>query len=79
MKDFSVRGASNLTEIMARVPESILKPSTDPDEIDLSIAENGVIRREVLDVMKFSVEKRLQAHVRSVRTFSLGRADASGS
>lgn len=79
MKGFSARGASNLIEVMTRVPESILKPSSNPDEINLSNAENWVVRNEVLDVLKSAVEKRLQAHVRGFRSPSLGCAAASGS
>ena len=75
MDGFSTRGASNLIEIMARIPESILSPSSNTDEINLSTAENWVIRNEVLDILKSSFEKGLQAHVRWFRTSSLGRAD----
>ncbi|CAD6594220.1 MAG: hypothetical protein ASARMPREDX12_008481 [Alectoria sarmentosa] len=62
MDGFSTRGASNLIEIMARIPESILSPSSNTDEINLSTAENWVIRNEVLDILKSSFEKGLQAH-----------------
>lgn len=73
MDGFSDRGALNLMEIMAKVPESLLKPSSNPDEINLSIAENWVIRYEVLDILKSSLENSLRAQVRWSRaSLSLG-------
>jgi hypothetical protein len=77
MDGFSDRGASNLMEIMAKVPESLLNPSSNPGEINLSIAENWVIRYEVLDILKSSLENSLQAHVRWFRASPSPGADAS--
>ena len=47
MEDVSSREASNLTEILAKVPKSLLQGSSNAREIDLSFAENWTIRGEV--------------------------------
>lgn len=67
MDGFSARGYSNLTDIIAKVPKSLLEPSSNPDEIDLSFAENWTIRREVLDIVKRAIEAEFGAHVRCSR------------
>ncbi|MCJ1436772.1 hypothetical protein MMC27_006154 [Xylographa pallens] len=61
MDCLSTRGCSNLIEIIAKVPKSLLQPSSNPDEIDLSFAENWTIRHEVLDIIKGSIESHFQA------------------
>lgn len=69
---FSARGTSNLLEVMAKVPESILNPSANQDKISLSNAENWVIRNEVVDTLKSSIEGRLQAHVSRIEIHHWG-------
>ena len=71
MDDLSIRGRSNITTIMSQVPKAMLEddgssplPSSSDDEpIDLSIAENWLIRDEILDICRAAIEKDLSARV----------------
>lgn len=71
MDDLSQRGRSNITAIMARIPKAILagtkstKSITSNDgSIDLSMAENWLIRHEVLDICKAAIKDNFDTHVK---------------
>ena len=63
----SKRGQINIDEIMARVPKSILeeKPQapTEAGPIDLSVAENWLIRDEILEICKPGIQRSLDREV----------------
>lgn len=51
----SKRGNANVSNILPRIPRTILEAGWVPNEdsvIDLSIAENWLIRDEILDIQK---------------------------
>ena len=51
----SKRGNANVSNIMPHIPKTILEAGWVPNEdsvIDLSIAENWLIRDEILDIQK---------------------------
>ena len=61
----SQRGIANVTTVMPRVPNAILDTGNIPNEdstIDLSVAENWLIRNEILQIEKGIVnnEKLMQ-------------------
>jgi hypothetical protein len=64
MASFSARGADNLANIMTKIPKSLLEPTPSTDRINLSFAENWVVRGEVLAAVKAAVDEQLNAHVR---------------
>jgi hypothetical protein len=73
----SSRGLSNLTNIMQKVPKSILDGtkdthllSTKNSLIDLSMAENWLIRPEVLEICKSAIQLDFESRVR-FSTFQL--------
>jgi hypothetical protein len=68
---FSSRGRSNLTNIMQKIPKAILEGtkdtnllSTKNNLIDLSMAENWLIRPEVLEICKSAIQNNFESHVR---------------
>ncbi len=67
MDHLSQRGRSNIVEIMSKVPKSLLEDSksksSETDRIDLSVAENWLIRNEVLEICKSVINQRFQTHV----------------
>ena len=65
MNGLSSRGHLNLTQVVAKIPKSIREPALDPnaDIIDLSMAENHLIRGEVLQILKSSIARDLRAEV----------------
>lgn len=64
MSGLSSRGHLNLTQVIAKMPKSILEPTSNPNVIDLSMAENHLIREEILQIAKSSVAGNLQSKVR---------------
>jgi hypothetical protein len=64
MASFSARGADNLANIMTKIPKSLLEPTSSPGQINLSFAENWVVREEVLATVKAAIDEQLNAHVR---------------
>ena len=67
MHGLSDRGRSNITQIMSRVPKKLLGDSESKlngsSTIDLSMAENWLIRNEVLEICRFAIDRKLQTHV----------------
>lgn len=64
----SRRGNSNVSNILPRIPRTILEAGWVPNEdaiIDLSIAENWLIRDEILDIQKTVVKENLNREVDS--------------
>lgn len=63
----SDRGMSNVTTVIPRIPKTILEAGNTHDEeeiIDMSVAENWLIRDEILKIEKEVVEKKLRSEVR---------------
>lgn len=74
MDHLSQRGRANIEGIMARIPKTILAgtkstKSTNSldDSIDLSMAENWLIRDEVLAICKAAIKDNFDTHVSSLR------------
>lgn len=64
MEQLSNRGRSNITEIMNRIPAAILEGiNSNDDSINLSMAENWLVRQEVLDICKASIQNNFDTHV----------------
>ena len=67
MEHLSQRGRSNILEVMSKIPKSLLGDSksrwSETDPIDLSVAENWLIRNEVLEICKSVINQRFQTHV----------------
>ena len=67
MDGLSERGRSKITQIMSRVPKKLLGDSESKlngsSIIDLSMAENWLIRNEVLEICKFAIDQKFQTHV----------------
>lgn len=62
----SNRGQLNVDRIMPNVPKSMLEPPEEEDDcIDLSLAENWLIRNEVLEIYKEAISEHYQPKVRS--------------
>ena len=62
----SKRGDANVSNIMPRIPRTILEAGWVPNEdsiIDLSIAENWLIRDEILEIQKTVVTDYLNREV----------------
>ncbi|KAB8261315.1 pyridoxal phosphate-dependent transferase [Aspergillus pseudonomiae] len=55
----SARGGLNVTQVLRRIPPHVLNPALHRDEIDLSMAENRVIRQEILQLAKSAIETNL--------------------
>ncbi|KAF6240568.1 hypothetical protein HO173_001238 [Letharia columbiana] len=75
MDCLSRRGHSNVTKTMAQLPKAMLENidnDTDVREyhepIDLSMAENWLIREEVLGIGKLAIEKHFDGHHLSMPT-----------
>ena len=75
MHSLSERGRSNISEIMSRVPQKLLGDSKSKSDkssvIDLSMAENWLIRNEVLEICKFAINKKFQKHVSHCQPYIL--------
>lgn len=74
MDHLSQRGRANIEGIMARIPKTILAgtKSTEStnrlsDSIDLSMAENWLVRNEVLAICKAAIKDNFDSHVSSLR------------
>ncbi|KAK6828793.1 hypothetical protein RU639_003479 [Aspergillus parasiticus] len=55
----STRGGLNVTQVLGRIPPHVLNPAFHRDEIDLSMAENRVIRHEIIQLAKVAIETSL--------------------
>ncbi|KAE8164392.1 pyridoxal phosphate-dependent transferase [Aspergillus tamarii] len=55
----STRGGLNVTQVLGRIPPHVLNPALRRDEIDLSMAENRVIRHEIIQLAKAAIETSL--------------------
>ena len=66
MSGLSSRGHLNLTQVIAKIPKSILEPTSNPNVVDLSMAENHLIREEILCIVKSSIAKNLHLEVRHI-------------
>ncbi|KAB8225979.1 pyridoxal phosphate-dependent transferase [Aspergillus novoparasiticus] len=55
----STRGGLNVTQVLGRIPPHVLNPALHRDEIDLSMAENRVIRHEIIQLAKVAIETSL--------------------
>lgn len=66
MSGLSSRGHLNLTQVIAKIPKSILEPTPNPNAIDLSMAENHLIREEILQIVKSSMAGDLHSKVRKI-------------
>lgn len=49
--------------VLQKIPENILHAAPDTNEINLSIAENYLIRSEILEEFKSSIAHSLRANV----------------
>lgn len=74
MEHLSQRGRANIERVMARIPKAILAgtkktESTNSldDCIDLSMAENWLIRSEVLAICKAAIDNNFDTHVSDSR------------
>lgn len=63
MSALSTRGQYNVSQIIAKIPRAILEPTSDPNRVDLSMAENHLIRDEVSQYIKSAITTSLQAEV----------------
>ena len=73
----SARGGLNVTQVLRRIPPHVLNPALHRDEIDLSMAENRVIRQEILQLAKSAIETNLHYEVDNHRAVYLnGRRDS---
>ena len=64
----SKRGDANVSNIMPRIPRTILEAGWVANErpiIDLSIAENWLIRNEILEIQKNVVGDYLKSEVKA--------------
>ncbi|KAJ5903521.1 pyridoxal phosphate-dependent transferase [Penicillium tannophilum] len=55
----SARGNLNLTQVLGRIPPQLLNPTERHNEIDLSMAENRLIREEILQLARSAIENSL--------------------
>lgn len=63
MASISKRCQVNLTEIIAKVPKRLLESPSNPASIDLSIAENHLVRKEVLELVSAEIQNQLTVEV----------------
>jgi len=63
MSTLSARGQFNVSQIMAKIPRALLEPSSDPNLVDLSMAENHLIRHEVSQFVKSAIAKSFEPEV----------------
>jgi len=63
MGSLSKRGQFNVEKIISKIPRAILEPTSDPNQVNLSMAENHLIRDEIFEVVKKAISKSLQAEV----------------
>lgn len=67
MDYLSQRGRSNITDIMTKIPGAILsgpeRTFNPTNSINLSMAENWLIRPEILERCKAAIADSLAAHV----------------
>ena len=62
----SDRGMDNVATVIPRIPKTILEAGNTPDEediVDMSVAENWLIRDEILKIEKEVVEKKVRSEV----------------
>lgn len=59
----SARGNLNLTQVLGRIPPQLLNPTERHNEIDLSMAENRLIREEILQLARSAIENSLCSKV----------------
>ena len=76
MDNLSRRGHSNVIETMAQLPKAMLESIDDDTDgrgyqepIDLSVAENWLIREEVLGIGKLAIEKHFDGQVSFTHRF----------
>lgn len=73
----STRGGLNVTQVLGRIPSHVLNPALHRDEIDLSMAENQVIRHEIIQLAKVAIETSLYYEVANhPAAYPTGRLDA---
>lgn len=63
----SSRGMKNVNTVIPLMPKTVLEAGDTPNEgdiVDMSVAENWLIRKEVLEIEKEVAEKQLQSEVR---------------
>jgi hypothetical protein len=77
MDHLSQRGRANIEGVMARIPKAILagtksskSSSSLGDDIDLSMAENWLIRKDVLAICKAAIEDDFDTNVSCLRFLS---------
>ena len=69
MEHLSQRGCSNITSVLSQVPKALLEDSKKgkhkekSESVDLSMAENWVIRKEVIKICKKAISKDFDTHV----------------
>lgn len=78
MDQLSARGRSNVMEIMSRVPKNLLQDdeniSDGNDQINLSMAENWLVRNEVLEICKNAISHIFGKEVKiSIELCRVGR------
>ena len=62
----SQRGVANVTSFIKRMPKNIMDAGNTADEsviVDLSVAENWLIRDEILQIQRRVVQNNLHAEV----------------
>lgn len=69
MSSLSTRGQHNVSQIITKIPRGILQPTLDPDVVDLSMAENHLIRHEVSQFVKSAIADSFNAEVRFLYKF----------
>jgi hypothetical protein len=71
MSTLSKRGQFNVDKIIAKIPRGILEPTSDPDRVNLSMAENHLSRDEVSEIVKTAIAKSLKPEVRHSSVYTL--------
>jgi hypothetical protein len=64
MSSLSTRGQFNVDQIIAKIPRAILEPTSDPNRVNLSMAENHLIRDEVAEIVRTAIAESFQPEVR---------------
>lgn len=73
-KGLSARMSSNIVAILPKIAATIAeRTSTGPTKIDLSTAENWLLRPELLTLCKDAISRNLTADVRNPLKISYGR------
>jgi hypothetical protein len=71
MSCLSKRGQFNVDQIIAKIPRAILEPTSDPKRVNLSMAENHLIRDEVAEIVRTAIQKSFQAEVRYASIYAV--------